>query len=187
MFPPPASHRLGPTKTLSSGLVSVVFSWQDDRWIHSLHRLGADGRSGPSCWQTAPVSSDVDPEWPSSPPLVELADIPSPQGAAIVGVGKAGKSHYSASIIAEPGGGLRFEMACRLGAEPRWLGSAYTFTGVTGSSPLVIEPLEGMLADFGAEQRLEIVPRAADDSTRGSAQKGTTLQWSYRVRAIEQG
>ena len=73
-----------------------------------------------------------DPRWPASPVLVELSRVSVPRGdaaggQAIVGVGLAGRSHFSASIAPDPhdAGVIRFEIACRLHEPPGWIGSAY--------------------------------------------------------------
>jgi hypothetical protein len=67
---------------------------------------------------------------------VELsqADLPrtaAAGGSAIVGVGLAGRSHFSASIVPDPevANAIRFEIACRLHEAPLWLGSTYRAGG----------------------------------------------------------
>ena len=73
-----------------------------------------------------------DPRWPASPVLVELSRVSVPRGdaaggQAVVGVGLAGRSHFSASIAPDPhvADAIRFEIACRLHESPGWLGSTY--------------------------------------------------------------
>jgi hypothetical protein len=113
------------SKTLTSGRINVLFFWQHDRWFHSLHVCQPDGTRAPASWQTAFPVPDDDPQWPSSPPLVEIAEVAGPQGTALVGLGKAGASHYSMSVTAGADGSLVFECACRLTTRPGWLGSTY--------------------------------------------------------------
>jgi len=74
-----------------------------------------------------PEASGGDPRWPASPVLVELSRLQTPRGPALLGVGSAGRSHFSASIDADPHlpDRLRFEVACRVQEPPAWLGSTY--------------------------------------------------------------
>ncbi len=179
--------------SLSSGLIEVVFHWQNDRWIHSLHARQPDGSRGPGCWHTAPPRPDDDPQWPSSPPLVELADVQATHSTALVAVGRAGTSHFSASITAQPDGGICFEIACRLKADPGWLGSTYLSYPEGGQLQLTIEPLASATlaaSKIGGGQdgeRLQIVPAAADETPSGRPAKGSTIQWGYRVRVPQAG
>lgn len=188
---PPATDRPGfAEKTLSSDRVQVVFRWVGDRWVHALHALCPDGSRAAACWQTAPVSPGDEATWPSSPPLVELGDVPMPHGTAIVGVGSAGTTHYSVSVSAAPEGGLRFEFACRLLTPAGWLGTTYAADGA--GSTLSIEPLGNAVATTiaapdGGLAGLQIVPAPADTPSPCGAEKGSTVQWSYRVCVPEVG
>lgn len=116
---------------LDAGGLSVVFTWSGDRWTHRVTTAGAAEDSG---WASldGPWPPTRDPRWPASPVLVELSRVALPQaaaagGQAIVGVGLAGRSHFSASIAPDPTvtGAVRFEIACRLHEPPDWLGSTY--------------------------------------------------------------
>jgi len=191
-MPPPVPSRSPRPLTLSSGQIEVLFTWHGDRWHHSLHLRQADGTFRPACLQTAPATPDEDPNWPSSPALVELAEVSGPQGAAVVGVGKAGKTHFSASITAERDGGICFEIACRLTAPPGWLGSTYA----ASSGPrLTITPVNAVLQGAAAAPNgrppsptlVQIVPRTADHASRGGLKTASTIQWSYRVQAAMAG
>jgi len=126
----PSIHR--PPVHLVVGVTSAVFTWAVDRWTHRITTGGeADG------WTSfdGPSLAD-DPRWPASPVLVELSRVDLPRagaggGSAIVGVGLAGRSHFSASIAADPEvtDAIRFEIACRLHEPPLWLGSTYRARG----------------------------------------------------------
>jgi hypothetical protein len=83
--------------------------------------------------------------------LVELSRVALPRGAAgggsaLVGVGLAGRSHFSASIAPDPqvADAIRFEIACRLHEPPLWLGSTYRAGGrliqLTALDDVVILP-----------------------------------------------
>jgi len=142
-YPQSESSRLAPPAPrppleLIVGSSSVVFSWAGDRWTHRiLHRhtdSSTDRRTGLVRWKSleGPRTPGDDPRWPASPVLVELSRVALPtsgsaRGYAVVGVGLAGRSHFSASITADPelSDTIRFEIACRLSETPAWLGSIY--------------------------------------------------------------
>lgn len=109
--------------SLTLGRTTLRFSWQDDRWAHEI--LCPDG----TVWRSleGPSAGGGDPRWPASPVLVELSRLEGPHGPAILGVGLAGRSHFSASIGPGPAQAdqVRFECACRVTEPPGWLGSTY--------------------------------------------------------------
>jgi hypothetical protein len=120
---------------ITAGSITATFTWAGDRWGHLITPLEAGEAAG---WEScdAPWSPANDPRWPSSPVLVELSRVEVPQAGAagtpaIVGVGLAGRSHFSASIAPDPhaANALRFEIACRLHEPPVWLGSTYRAGG----------------------------------------------------------
>ncbi len=113
--------RSRPEIRLVAGGTSVVFSWAGDRWRHVV--TTADGRA----FESIEPAADGDPRWPASPPLVEISSVRTPRGPAILAVGRAGRSHFSASIVPQssPPDTLLFEIACRLQETPARLGSTY--------------------------------------------------------------
>ena len=132
MQPPPAKdHRI-----LLNG-VEIRFSWCGDRWSHTIAFLGV---GGDAAWRSieGPDEAGGDAAWPASPVIVELSQVPS--AAAVVGVGRAGKSHFSVSFTAKPAGSssesqaarLVVECACRIHEPPRWIGSTYEVVGSAG-------------------------------------------------------
>lgn len=129
---------------LDAGSTAVVFSWTGDRWTHRLETTASDASSE---WTSVdePMPPTMDPRWPSSPVLVELSRLKVPGhgaagGSAILGVGLAGRSHFSASITPDPGAAdtIRFEIACRLHGPPGRLGSTYR----NGERVLRVTPLD---------------------------------------------
>jgi hypothetical protein len=113
---------------LHAGQTAAVFTWSGDRWTHRITAGEADG------WTSldGPCPPANDPRWPASPVLVELSRVALSRGGAaggqaVVGVGLAGRSHFSASIVPDPdrADAIRFEIACRLHEPPGWLGSTY--------------------------------------------------------------
>jgi hypothetical protein len=122
----PASPRSRPPLEVSAGAVRAVFSWAGDRWRHAIL---IDGMPWAESQEGRPDAGDA--AWPSSPPLVELSPASTPRGEAILGVGLAGRSHFSASISPHPDqpDTLLFEIACRIREQPGWLGSTYDSAG----------------------------------------------------------
>lgn len=112
-----------PPLTLTVADLTVRFVWCDDRWVHEV--VQADG----TCWRSIEGSAAAagDPRWPPSPVLVELSWLGRSPGPAILGVGLAGRSHFSASVGPDPDhrDRLRFDIACRVNEPPGWLGSTY--------------------------------------------------------------
>jgi hypothetical protein len=124
--------------TLAIGPVTVAFTWAGDRWSHRVTL-----RDG-SVWESVEgPRPDGDPRWPASPVIVELSRLETPRGAAVLGVGLAGRSHFSACIGPDPLDPDRalFEIACRCNEPPVWLGS--TYHGPSGPAA-VAPPLAGL-------------------------------------------
>lgn len=114
--------------TLAIGPCTVTFTWSGDRWLHRV-TLAEEGG-----WESVegPRPEIGDDRWPASPVLVELSRIDTPRGPAMLGVGLAGRSHFSACIgpaaegsAAAGAPGIRFEIACRYHDPALWLGSTY--------------------------------------------------------------
>jgi len=108
---------------LHAGSTSVTFIWSGDRWEHVVVVL--DGRR----WRSVegPGGPGDDPRWPASPPLVEVSLVAAGPRPAVLGVGLAGRSHFSLSVVACPDrpDTLLFEAAARIIAPAGWLGSTY--------------------------------------------------------------
>jgi hypothetical protein len=135
---------------LLAGLTSVSFTWSGDRWQHAV--AAADGRRWWSIEGAVPAGAD--PRWPASPVLVEVSLVVAGSRPAVLGVGLAGRSHFSLSVVACPDrpDTLLFEAACRIAEPAGWLGSTYD-------------------GDGGRE-------RVAADRT---IPPPATVRWSYRI------
>lgn len=131
--------------TLAAGTTVVGFRRIGDRWEHEIRLV--DGR----VWRSVEGPADGgDPRWPASPPVVELSLVSAAAGPVLLGVGKAGRSHYSLSVSACPDepDTLLFDIACRIQEPPGWLGSTYS-----GSAPGEASPLPAALAQPPATVR----------------------------------
>lgn len=144
---PPTSR---PPVEIAAGSIAATFTWAGDRWVH---RIALPGAGATADWTSldGPSPPADDPRWPASPVLVELSRVGVTRagaagGPAIVGVGLAGRSHFSASITPDPhaSDAIRFEIACRLHEAPVWLGSTYRVGGgliqITATDGLVALP-----------------------------------------------
>jgi hypothetical protein len=108
---------------LHASLTSVTFTWAGDRWEHVV--LVPGGRA----WRSREGADGPgeDPRWPASPPLVEVSLVAAGGRPAVLGVGLAGRSHFSLSVVACPErpDTLLFEAAARVVEPGGWLGSTY--------------------------------------------------------------
>lgn len=107
---------------LAVGRLEVSFRRLGDRWGHE---VTLEGRLLVRSVEGA--AADGDPRWPRSPVLTEVMTVDGAGGPAVVGVGLAGRSHFSAAFRADPGRAdtLLCELACRIQERPEWLGSTY--------------------------------------------------------------
>lgn len=106
--------------------VSIEFSWSSDRWRHELTLNGVESPRP----LLRSVEGQDQSDWPDSPPLQELNQHSVDDREAILGVGMAGKSHWSASINRElRGGELNLELAC--------LARSYDAAAAVGQRPFV--------------------------------------------------
>lgn len=137
---------------LRAGATEIVFVREHDRWRHVVTVAGEPRLESIE----GPAAPAADPRWPASPVLTEVALVDAAGRPAILGLGLAGRSHFSMSVAAHPDrpNTLLFEVACRIQEPPGWLGSTYR------------------AADGGLVQAAP--PAAGTDLPR-------TVQWSYAV------
>ena len=135
---------------LRAGATEVVFLREHDRWRHDValgngSRLeSVEGPAAPAC----------DPRWPASPVFTEVSRVDIAGRPAILGVGLAGRSHFSASVTIHPTlpDSLLFEIACRLHEPPGPLGSTYT---QEDGSTVRAEPADAPATDPGLPRTVE--------------------------------
>jgi hypothetical protein len=119
-----------PPWRLTAADVLVEFTWGGDRWTHRV--VPAAAADAAAAWASVEAAADGrdDPRWPASPVLVEMTRVATATGPVLVGVGLAGRSHFSATFAAEEAAAaIRVEVACRLHEQPAWLGSTYRSDG----------------------------------------------------------
>lgn len=110
--------------TLEVDRLGLTFEWRHDRWAH---RVVLDGRAVAESVEGPEAGSGGDPRWPASPVLTEVTATTAAGRPAVVGVGLAGRSHFSASFTPHPAvaDALLVEIACRVQEQPGRLGSTY--------------------------------------------------------------
>ncbi|HEV2969489.1 MAG TPA: hypothetical protein VGY55_05815 [Pirellulales bacterium] len=156
------------------------FHRRDDRWMQFVE-VRRDGRMV-ACLASAEGESGD--EWPPSPPFqnLELQTIPGKAQTALL-VGKAGSSHWSAAVEADPTAGvLRFDVACRIQNEPSRLGSSYWIGANPKLPPPALPRFEMTPIGDGVERRLDVTDREV--AIRVLSDTGPlprTIRWQYVI------
>ena len=147
---------------LTVGRLEVRFDWRDDRWGH---RFFIDGRAVWESVEGASAAPSLSDRWPASPAFTEIMVTETAAGPALVAVGRAGRSHFSASLTAaaETVDTVLVEIACRLQEAPDWLGSTY-------------RPLRQESEERPSVSLISIQPPPGAGSNLPA-----TSSWSYRV------
>lgn len=156
--PRPAKSRPAIHVTLAGA--DIRFDWQGDRWAHAVRFDGAAAEQTGGGWHSVEGAGGGDDRWPASPVFVELNTHSVAGSVAVIGLGLAGRSHFSASVAADSSspGAIRFDIAARIHEIPLHLGSTYESA----------EPSRSILV------RVEPIPSPADVLPR-------TVEWSYRI------
>ncbi|MGD9645388.1 MAG: hypothetical protein AB7U73_06725 [Pirellulales bacterium] len=164
---------------LTAGRLRLRFLRRGDRIAHVIE-LDRDGKL---IELLASREGSPDERWPASPPVQELELAQSPRVSPAENraqiawlIGRAGASHWSASVEAQAEGAITFDVACRLTEEPAWLGSRYHLMGDTFGGRPAIDALDGCHQIPSAEGS-EIV--IAADISQGKLPR--TVRWRYRI------
>ena len=154
----------------SSGrILRVEFVWRGDRYAHVISVAHDSGKIEPLLESLEGTPAD---DWPPSPPLQNLHRETLPNGRpALLLVGAAGRSHWSASIEAVPDEpALAFDVACRHSGAAGWLGSRYR-ARAAAEAALTIET--GNSSWAWKDAVLEITPQACPT---------LTARWKFTIR-----
>lgn len=143
--------------------LQVEFTWRGDRFAHEIIL--------PAGTPVASIEGDTDDSWPPSPPVQQLSKERIGDADALLGVGAAGRSHWSLSV--EIVGDLnhqafKFDLACRAKGEAEFLGSTYG-----RSEDVHIIPGEGSEL-LTTPARTIIQPQ--------HAAKDETVRWCYAIQ-----
>ncbi len=114
-------------ETLTCGVLRIEWRSLGDRAGHKLVRC-SDG-TDPALLESIEAATD-DARWPASPPLFDWHCEQRPEATVLLGVGLAGKSHWSVALsveraVSDNQACLSFDVACRAGEPPSFLGSSY--------------------------------------------------------------
>jgi hypothetical protein len=119
------------TCELTAGCLRLSFTWERDRFRHALSLVDRSRDGTPGTLLITSLEGEPDELWPASPVLQELhVESRSDERTVALLVGRAGRSHWSLSVLADSRRHeLEFEAACRCVGQPTWLGSAYLAAG----------------------------------------------------------
>jgi len=156
---------------LGGALLRVEFVWRGDRYGHVIAAADAAGQLQPLLESLEGTPTD---DFPPSPPLQNLHRETLPDGrAALLLVGAAGRSHWSASIEAASGAPqLIFDIACRRGGEGGWLGCRYLAMG-GAKSPLSLESDDAV-----------VTWREGEVDIRPATNRSATTRWRFTVSLV---
>lgn len=166
------------------GRTRIEFQWRDDRYVHRIMTDQIEiARS---------VEGDASEIWPPSPPLQQLSLESIDNSPTILGVGSAGRSHWSLSVERtssdQHGECFRFDLALRSRATPKYIGSTYLtspsiqFQAGEGTEikQVEIEQVEINRGNTGSCQDRSITIHP-DHDLENTADVPTTYRWSYLV------
>lgn len=144
--------------------LSVRFTWTNDRYDHRVMASGS--------LIAQSVEGTPDQDYPPSPPLQQLS-LESLDGRdVILGVGAAGRGHWSVSvegITTEDGSkGLKFDWACRTNDDSASLGTTYASVDARMKSKV-----HGSTTDNRNSDSLAFNPSPESGSP--------TKQWTYTL------
>ena len=176
----------------STVCLKIIFERQGDRWSH---RLAAG--NGEETILLRSVEGNESQDWPPSPPLQEVNQHQLANENAVLAVGMAGHSHWSASFSIDSGE-ILVELACLCKSQPDFLGSQYEIAdNVTAASTNKSE-----VGLQSGNYRVAIRPLVATDwSTRLQNENrnltirpnelskvpGQATRWGYRINLIDTG
>lgn len=116
-----------PAAARTPSFVQVVFEKQQDRWLHRIQWVNCD--------ETLIVANSIEgtshENWPASPTFQEITQQELKGGVLLLGVGMAGRSHWSLSCSSQTGDdplqtSILMDIACLTKDLPAgWLGSSY--------------------------------------------------------------
>ena len=178
--------------TLRARGLSVVLSRLVDRYRHEVLITSDETRV-----VLASLEGTDEQAWPPSPPFQDLHARQSSAGIdAAMLVGRAGRSHWSASIeVDRSQETILFDIACRSSGPIDWLGSRYRcFVGqavategerrtLLVASDLQVDVLEreARLSEDDQTHVLSIAPLWTASS------KSRTIRWRYRIGRVMGG
>ena len=155
---------------LEAAGLRLRFQRVGDRIAHTIEQRVETAQRPDSAVELVSVEGTSDDDWPSSPPFqsVHVEQRPNGEQVALL-VGMAGTSYWSASVQLEPSGKLTWDVACRVKAAPRTLGSTYERRGLW-----LPRPIDAVLDVVAPQQQFIIRPVQPWTFP-------TTLRWRYEL------
>ena len=168
------------SKSNDGSTLQVDFVRVGDRFEQTVTRLDREGNSV-AIWRDL-HDSDSD-DWPASPPIQELSLEEIGGKNVLLGVGRAGKSHWSVSIETaetDSGPAIRFDFACRCPEPPQWLGTTYKIESGVPEDATTGHALQATCAEDAtltriAPGQIKIEPLAHPPKWPG------TVRWRYTI------
>lgn len=135
--------------------IRIEFTRREDRYAHRIMAIDV----GAFVPLLESVEGEANDDWPLSPPWQEVHCEPRTGGVQVaLTVGKAGKSHWSASFELDPAGSLTVDVACRTATAPIRLGSAYLL-----HTPFAIDATHGQAR---LAERWILQPAAGEEASK---------------------
>ncbi len=118
----------------------------------------------------------ADEDWPASPPIQQLSLESIQDKLTLLGVGQAGKSHWSISVETSDGDSplILFDIACRTKQQPLWLGSTYRATAESSVCFNVV-------ADDRSKVEMQATRTVINCELPDANKLPKTFRWTYRV------
>jgi len=163
-------------------LLVVSYHKQEGRYRHVVQYVD---RIGSVLSSMSDVFASADEDWPASPPIQQLSQERIEGSETLLGVGQAGKSHWSISVetINDPSRcAIRFDIACRTKMRPQFLGSSYERTDSTSDSipyrlQLIVDPQSPETTLTGDQANCSF------KSTPASGK--ATYRWAYQIAVMK--
>lgn len=162
--------------------LQVDFMRVGDRFEQTVTRIDRSGKRV-ALWRDVHNSDSED--WPASPPIQELSLEAIGGQNVLLGVGRAGKSHWSVSIETigiDSAPAIRFDFACRCPEPPRWLGTTYEIESADASGTADGHSLQAVGAEDAAITRPDPKQIKIEPLNHPSKWPGT-VRWRYTIQA----
>ncbi len=151
------------------GLLTIEFTWHVDRYTHVIRSAESE--------VLASVEGGGDDAWPTSPPIQQLSLETIDGRDVLLGVGAAGRGHWSISVRGtrrDHLDALRIELACRSKANPVNCRSTYDLASTQpGTASMKVLAHLGDVSAATESARVVITPPEPIGTT--------TTQWAYDV------
>lgn len=156
----------------------TAFRWEDDRFSHAI-RI----ELGQQSWELLSLEGNSEQPWPLSPSIQDLYREYRDGTDVLLGVGMAGKTHFSVSVESNQLDTLRFEFACKVVGRPEFVGTTYLLDSWVSSEvaimrePFRIHDSTSVRLDRSKHTEHDRLFQIAPAETNSSA----TLQWGFDV------